>query len=120
MLTVSGKSDLDQRTLRLECVCEFQENVKQGYYTYSYMYATITNNSDQPVYQPCVVFALTDADDNLLYVQGDSLDSNQALMPGSSIIIRCAVDSDFVEYMEENNLVPTSLDAIAYAYIDKE
>ena len=107
MLTVSGRSDFDQRTIRLKCDGEYKENVKNGYYTYNYMYATLTNDTEEPVYQPYVVFALLDADENIVYLVSDSLDSNIALMPGSSVLIRVAVDSDFVSYMEANNIVPT-------------
>ena len=64
-------------------------------------------------------FALLDAEGNILYLISDSLDSNQALMPGSSILFRVAVDSDFVAYMEANNLVPATLDVIGYCYVDK-
>ena len=35
-------------------------------------------------------------------------------MPGSSITVRINVDSNFIEYFEENNLVPTTVDAIVY------
>ena len=119
MLTVSGKSDLDKVTVRLECTSEYKEKVQNGYYTYNYMYATITNNTDEPVFQPYVVFALLDEDENILYLVGDSLDSNEDLMPGSSVMFRVTVDSDFVAYMEENNITPASLDAIAYTYVDK-
>jgi len=119
MLTVSGKSDLDQQCVRLECKPEYRENEKDGYSTYNYMYGTVTNNTDEIVYKPCVVFALLDADDNILYVAGDSLDSNQALLPGSSILFKISVDSDFVSYMEANGLTPASLDAIGYCIVDK-
>ncbi len=120
MLTISGKSDIDMQTIRLDCECEYKENVQSGYYTYNYMYATITNNTDKVIYQPSAVFVLLDSEDNILYLMGDKLDSNVALMPGGSILFREAVDNDFVKYMDENNLIPVSLDVIAFAYIDLE
>ncbi len=118
MLTVTGKSGLDKQTIRLECQGKYVENEKSGYYTYNYMYATVTNNTEEPLYQPYVVFALLDEEENILYLVGDNLDRNEALMPGSSIIFRVAVDSDFVDYFEKNSIVPSSLDVIAYAYTD--
>ena len=120
MLSVSGKSEMDKKTVRLACACEYKENVQSGYSTYNYMYATVTNNTAQPLYGLRVVFALLDADGNLLYVKGDGLTSDQALMPGSSVIIRVYVHPDFAGFMKQNRLVPARLDAIAYAYADRE
>ena len=119
MLTISGRSEIDKTMVRLPCECDYQENVQRGYYKYNYMYATITNDTEAPVYQPRVVFALLDEDENILYLVEDYLDSNEALLPGSSVLFRVAVDSDFVSYMEENNLVPASLDVIGYCYLEE-
>ena len=118
MLTVSGRSEIDKTMVRMTCEGDYRENVQRGYYTYNYMYATITNDTDEMVYQPRVVFALLDEDGNILYLVEDRLDSNEALLPGSSVLFRVAVDSDFVSYMEANNLVPASLDVIGYCYLE--
>ncbi len=120
MLTISGKSSIDKKTIRLNCEYEYRENVQTSYRAYNYMFATITNNTEEILYQPCVTFALFDEDENILYLTGDNLDSNEALLPGSSILFRVSVDSAFVSYIEANNIVPTSMDAIAYAYVDND
>ena len=120
LLTVSGKSHMDKATLRLATTSDYQENVQNGYSTYNYMYAVVTNDTEEPVYQPYVVFALLDADDKILYLTSDSLDSNEAIMPGSSIMVRVAVDSSFVNYCKDNELTPVKVDAIGYAYVNKE
>ena len=114
MLTVTGKSNKDYVSRRLPVTTSYVPNVEAGYYTHNYMYATYTNNLDEPVYGISIVLALLDAEGNILYITSDSMSSSNALLPGSSITVRINVDSNFIEYFEENNLVPTTVDAIVY------
>lgn len=117
MLTVTGKSDSDYISYRFPCTTSYEPNVADGYWTYNYMYATFTNETDEPVYGISVVLALLDADGNILYMDDASMYSDKAVMPGSSITVRENVDSNFIEYFEKNGLVPASVDAIAYVNI---
>lgn len=117
MLTVTGKSDSDYISYRFPCTTSYEPNVADGYWTYNYMYATFTNETDEPVYGISVVLALLDADGNILYMDDASMYSDKAVMPGSSITVRENVDSDFIEYFEKNGLIPSSVDAIAYVNI---
>ena len=120
MLTVTGKADSDYESRRFACTTSYETNVKESsYYTRNYMYATYTNNTEEPVYDISVVMALLDEQGNILYMDDSSLYSDTALMPGSSITVRKDVSSNFIEYFEKNGLVPVSVDAIAYANVAK-
>jgi len=119
-LTVTGKSDNTQRTLRLPVETDLQLNVTDGWWTYNYMYATVTNNTEEPLYNITVVLALLDADGNILDIEEGGLFSDVALAPGSTAIIREDIPSSFIKYFEENGLVPASVDAIAYVNLAVE
>lgn len=120
MLTVTGKTDNSKQTLRLPVETDLQMGVKSGWWTYNYMYATVTNDTEEPLYNISVVMALLDAEGNILYLDDDSLYSERALMPGSSMLIRKDISSSFIEYFEKNGIVPASVDAIAYVNQDVE
>ena len=118
LLTITGKNEYEKYSLRLPCETDYVEDVNIGYYTYDYMYATITNDTDEPLYGIQVIFALLDDDGNILYMDNDYLHSNIALMPGSSAIIRKAVDEDNKEVFSSQGFTATHVDAIAY--VDRE
>ena len=120
MLTMTGKADTDYVSYRFPCTTSYEPNVEEGYWTYNYMYATFTNDLDFPVYDINVVLALLDAEGNILYMDDTYMYTDKAVMPGSSIEVRKEVDSSFVEYFEQNGLVPASVDAIAYAIFESE
>jgi len=120
MLTVTGKADNDCISYRFPCTTDYAPNVQEGYWTYNYMYATFTNNTEEPVYDISVVLALLDAEGNILYMDDADMYSDKAVMPGSSITVRKDVDSNFIEYFEKNGLVPASVDAIAYVNIEQD
>lgn len=115
LMTVTGKSDNTTRTHRFPCEAEFKRNVKSGsYYTYDYLYVTVTNDTDEIVYGVNTVVALIATDDTILYVGNDYLSSNKGILPGSSVIFRYTLDSDYVKYYDENDYEYASVDAIAY------
>ena len=118
MLTITGKSSTSKISKRLPVKTDLELNVQSGWWTYNYMYVTITNNTEAPIYGIDVVIALLDADGNILYIDDDSLTSSRALTPGSSIIIREDISSSFIDYFADNNLIPVTVDAIAYIDID--
>ena len=117
LLTVTGKSDTNYVTLRLPVVTEYAENVPGRYGTADYMYATVTNNTEEPVFSIEVVLVLLDEEGNILYMKDESMYSEKAIMPGSSILIRKEVDSSFKEVFAEKGLKPHSVDAIAFVNI---
>lgn len=117
MLTVTGKNENEYVSKRLPVVTNYEEDVKNGYNTYDYMYADVTNDTEEIVYDITVMMALLDAEDNILYVTSSSLGSSEGLMPGSTLRIRLSVDSYFVTYIEKNEFVPVKVDAIAYTNV---
>lgn len=120
MLTLTGKSDNSQIALRLPVETKLEMNVVDGWWTYNYMYAVVTNNTDDVVYNLEVVLALLDADGNILYIDGHDLYSSVGVNPGASVTFRLDISSSFIEYFDANGLVPVSVDAIAYAIVDNE
>ena len=119
MVTLTGKANTDYVSHRFPCTTEYVPNVREGYWTYNYMYTTVTNDTEEPVYGIEVVLALLDAEGNILFMDSENLYNDVALMPGSSITIRKDVSSSFIEYFEKNGLVPTTVEAIAFVDIEK-
>lgn len=120
MLTVTGKSNNSKTCLRLPCETALELNVSSGWWTYNYMYATVTNNTDQTLYNISVVMALMDADGHILYIDDDCLYDERALTPGSSMVFRKDISSAFMDYFAANGLTPVQVDAIAYVELDVE
>ena len=120
MLTLTGKSEKDAMCLRLPCESDLQMNVVDGWWRHDYMYATITNNTEEPLYSIETAFALLDAEGNIVYMDEDNLYTDHALMPGSSMIVRKDISSTFIDYFEANNIVPVAVDAFAYVEIELE
>lgn len=119
-MTLTGKSDKEYTNVRFPVETELKLNVQEDKWnTYDYMYATVTNNTDEVVYDLKVVLALLDAEGNILCVESDSLYS-VGLAPGSSVVVRQYISDDFKEYFEANNLTPASVDAIAYVQVEAE
>lgn len=118
LLTVTGKSDNDYTSLRLPVETAYEPDVQTSYYTYDYMYATVTNNTDEPIYDVNVVLVLLTEDNNILYLTSEGMYSDKAIMPGSSIRIRATVDSEYIDAYEKQGFVGAKVDAIAYTDID--
>ena len=120
MLTVTGKANSDYVTYRFPCTTSYEPNVEEWYTTRNYMYATFTNDAKETVYGIDIIFALLDAEGNILYMDEDSLYNDVGVAPGSTITIRKDVSSSFIEYFEKNGLVPATVDAIAYVYTEQK
>lgn len=120
LLTVTGKSDMDYYAQRLDVVTDYQAEVTKGYSTYDYMYATVTNNTEDTVEDIRIVLALLDDDDNILYVTSDSLGSDVGLHPGSTVTFSIRVNSDNKESYEAAGFTATKVDAIAYSHVKIE
>ena len=78
------------------------------------MYATITNNTEDVVYNISTVFALMDNEDNILYIGNDSLYGTHGLTPGSSIVVKIEIPSSSMDYFAAKNIKATKVDVIAY------
>lgn len=119
-LSITEKTEKDTTNVRFPVETDLQLNVEEGWWTRNYMYATITNNTDETVFSMEVVLALLDAEGNILYVDDDSLYDERGIPAGSSFVVRKNIPDDFMEYFAANNLVPASVDAIAFVEVDVE
>lgn len=79
----------------------------------NYVYVTFTNTTDELIYGYCIAVALTDAEGNLLFVDGDTIDA-LAVYPGSTISVRVYVDQDLMSYYKAHDLKPSNVDAMVY------
>ena len=115
LLTITGKTSDSSWTKRFPVESRLSLNEYYSKYsTKNYMYATVTNDTDETVYGLAVVFALLDADNNVLYVEREGLSSSIGVAPGSKVVMKVDVPNSFMDYYNANNIVPTTVDAIAY------
>ncbi len=114
MLTITGKTDDSSSTLRLPVEAKLSLGESNGWWTEDYMYATITNNTEDVVYNISTVFALLDDEGNILYIGNDSLYGTHGLTPGSSIVVKAEIPSSFMDYFAAKNIKATQVDVIAY------
>ena len=63
------------------------ETTGSGSYTYNYVNVTFTNTTDDILYGAYVVAAITDEEDNLIYVDRNSYDS-LGIHPGSTVTLK--------------------------------
>ena len=119
MMTLTGKSDNSAVTKRLPCTSEFKLDVSNGWWENDYMYVTVTNDTAEPIYDIYVVVALLDSEGNILHLEDHCL-YDCAVAPGSTVVIRREIYSQYMEYFEANGLVPASTDAIAYYEVELE
>lgn len=120
MLTLTGKSDSSKTALHLPVETKLELGVQSGWQTYNYMYATVTNNTDDIVYNVAVVLALLDAEGNILYIDNHSLYTTLGINPGSTVTIREDISSSFMDYFEANDYAPAKVDALAYVIISND
>lgn len=120
LLTITGKSENKYISQRFPCTTSYEPGVEAGYWTHNYMYATFTNDTDKPIYGIEILLVLLDAEGNILYMDDASMYSDKALMPGGAITVRKDVSSSYMDYFKKSDLVPASVDAIAFVEVDLE
>ena len=120
MMTLTGKSENDKIAFRLPVEASFELDVKDGWWEYNYLYATVTNPTEEILYDAEVVFALLDGAGNIICIESKSLYSEVGIMPGQSLMIRLDISSSFTDYYDEKGIVPASVDALAYVLQDFE
>ena len=114
MLTITGKTDDSGTTMRLPVEGKISLNEGSGWSKGNYVYATVTNNTEEITYGIAVVFAVLDANGNILYVGDDNIYSSRGLTPGSSIVFKMDISSSHLDYFESKGIKPASVDVIAY------
>ena len=120
MMTLTGKSENDKVAFRLPVEARFELDVKDGWWEYNYLYATVSNPTQDILYDMEVVFALLDGAGNIICIESKGLYSEVGIMPGQSVMIRLDISSTFTDYYDAQGIVPASVDALAYVLMDKE
>ena len=120
MMTLTGKSENDKIAFRLPVEAKFEMNVTDGWWEHNYLYATVTNPTEEILYDAEVVFALLDTAGNIICIESKSMYDEVGIMPGQSLMIRLDISSSFTEYYDEKGIVPASVDALAYVLKDVE
>jgi hypothetical protein len=111
-LTVNGREEISKDVTRLPSSGKYEE-IADAYWTSYYLSVAIENESDELLYDAGVVFALKDAAGNLLYITQGSM-YGVGIMPHASVSFRTSLYSDTLDYFKANNLVPATVDTIAY------
>ena len=111
--------DVDREDLRLPCETKLEKDVP-GIYWYQdledHLYAIVTNDTDEPLYDISFVLALLDEDGHILTVSTAALTYGLALMPGSSLMDREIVEqtTSLGRHLQEEGITSASVDTIAY------
>lgn len=114
---VTAGEYLYDTTVQFPAEATMELGVGEGWNQKNWMYVTITNNTDETVYNMELMVALLDAEGNILYTEYDSL-YNTGILPGGSVVVRLEIPSEFMQYFEANSLTPAAVDAIAYVQVD--
>lgn len=115
--SVSFKATKDRESFRLPVESVFEDDVQEGSWTRDYMTTTVTNDTDQTVFDVSVVRALLDGAGNILYIDSDSMYNYKGITSGSSIVLRRSLSSTNTDYFAEKGYAPVTVDAIAYANV---
>ncbi len=110
-LVITGKTDDESSTARLPAELKLEEG---EWWKQDYVYATVTNNTEETVYDILTVFAILDAEGNILCIDSDSQFAAYGLTPGSSVVIRREINKAFINYFTAKGITPASVDVIAY------
>lgn len=118
LLTVSGKSAKENPNVILPATVAY-EYVKGDYRDYHTLIATVTNDTAETAYNFRVVFAVKDAEGNLLYVD-DVQPSYVGILPGTSVEVKCDLSYENVveELLEQGILNFDKVEVIAYVDTD--
>ncbi len=111
-LTVTGKGSTEASVV-MKTVGTYDANVQDGYWTYNYLTAEITNETADTIYDLYCVYALKDADGALLYVYYTTAYAIGVPADGT-IFMRTTLPDSVLAYFDANGLVPATADAIAY------
>lgn len=116
MITVTASAPYSEITC-FPVEASIELDVAEGWFTYDYVNVTFTNTTDEILYEIHLYYALLDAQGNILYIDGTTPYS-LGVMPGSTIVFRDSVSSDYLDYLAEKGMVPEAVDAVAFVYND--
>ena len=118
-VTYTRELEVSDRTYRKDItltVSDSDFSFGEGEYSRSYMWTTVTNNTENPA-SVNVSFALKDAEGTVWWLDEDSL-YRCALCPGSSIIMNESIDDGFIKLMQEKGVQITAIETYSWAEIE--
>ena len=95
---------------KIDCTSRMGSNPNSGS---NYIYVTFTNESEEILEEFYIVAAITDFENNLIFIDRNSYENIQ-VHPHSTITVRMYIDSDFVNYYAAHDIVPAATDAVVY------
>lgn len=111
-VSVTGKGKGNYVTRRFPATARVQ-TVKGSYSTDIDMYVTVTNDTNETVYDLSVVAAIKDDEGKVVYVGSDST-YNVGIPAGGTIEVCIGVSSGIVDYFGESGFTAQNVECIAY------
>ncbi len=74
----------------------------------------LSNNTEETIYPSCLVGALYDENDKLVYVTSMRLNEELGIWSGSTVSLDEYLEESILEYYQENGIVPKRVDSILY------
>ncbi len=114
MLSITGQGSISTTITRLETTARL-ETTQDTYSTYDALVAEIKNTLDTPLTSFEIIYAAKDEAGELLLVTSSYWNGYDiGILPGSSVEMRSWLDSTLTDYMRENQIVPATVEVIAY------
>ena len=112
-LTITGKSTQEEAVARLDSTAAYGVGVNSWGDEEQMVVVTITNNTQETVYDCQVAFALYDAEGKLLLVDADNT-YNVGIPAGQSVEVQFTVDEDLAAVWAEQGVTPATAESVAY------
>ena len=112
-LTITGKSTQEEAVARLDSTAAYGVGVNSWGDEEQMVVVTITNNTQETVYDCQVAFALYDAEGKLLLVDADNT-YNVGIPAGQSVEVQFTVDDDLAAVWAEQGVTPATAESVAY------
>lgn len=112
-LTLNGKSTQEEAVARLDSTAAYGVGVNSWGDEEQMVVVTITNNTQETVYDCQVAFALYDAEGKLLLVDADNT-YNVGIPAGQSVEVQFTVDEDLAAVWAEQGVTPATAECVAY------
>lgn len=117
LLTVTGKGAKELLVTRLTTDNPRLFTDESSYWKREYLIVDVSNQTSETQYGFEVVFALKDAEDNLLFADSVS-PYNVGIKPGATVEVRVSMESKFSDFFEENGIKVAKIEAIAFVEND--
>ena len=110
-MDLNGNPDVYYTITRFPCEVEYVTNDERSG-DQGMIYVTVTNDTDETVFDMRVVCALLNDIGEVLYVSNNS--TSIGLLPGATVVFPMYSDYNISNYFKANNITPASADAIVF------